>query len=170
MTATDRRPASPAPETGGFWQRRVVAPLREQLRRGVTPAKLALTVGVGTTCSVFPFLGFTSLLNLGAGALLQLNHALLQLWNQLLGPVQLALIVVYVRAGEWLHGAEAQPFTVEGMIAVFRSGSIGDFLAEFGRAGWHALSAWLASAPLLIAGLFLLTRPVFRAMQRRLKA
>lgn len=70
-----------------FWQRRLVAPLRAQLTQGVTPDRLALTMAVGTACSLLPFLGFTALLNLGVGLVLRLNQPILQTLNQLLGPV-----------------------------------------------------------------------------------
>jgi uncharacterized protein (DUF2062 family) len=49
-----------APSRSSFWQRRIVAPIKAQLTQGVTPDRLALTLGVGTACSLFPFLGFTS--------------------------------------------------------------------------------------------------------------
>ena len=82
----------PGPPAGGFWRRRLLDPLRRQLVQGVTPRKLAATLAVGTVCSLFPFLGFTSLLNLAVGIALRLNQPLLQGWNQLLGPLQLPLV------------------------------------------------------------------------------
>ena len=76
-----------------FWQRRVLAPIRALLLQGITPDKIAFTLAVGTACSVLPFLGFTSLLNLGVGLWLRLNQPIMQMLNQLLGPVQLLLIL-----------------------------------------------------------------------------
>ena len=67
-----------------FWQRRLVDPVLALLTQGVTPDKIAFTLAMGTGLSMFPFLGFTSLLNLGVGLWLRLNQPILQTLNQLL--------------------------------------------------------------------------------------
>ena len=51
-----------------FWKRRVVTPLIAQLKQGVTPEKLALTVALGLVLGIFPILGATTLL-CGAAAI-----------------------------------------------------------------------------------------------------
>jgi uncharacterized protein (DUF2062 family) len=159
--------SAPAPRPS-FWQRRLVAPLRAQLVQGVAPDRLALTLGVGTACSLFPFFGFTALLNLGVGFALRLNHPILQTLNQLLGPVQLALIVVHVRLGEVIWQApEGSRFTVGEMLAAFQGSSFAEFLARFGWAGLHALTAWLITAPFVAALLAWATRPALRRLVPR---
>ena len=160
--------ASPAPaDKRGFWRRRLVDPLRAQLTRGVTPDRLAFTVGLGTACSLFPFLGLTSLLNLGVGMALRLNHPILQTLNQLLGAVQLALILVYVRIGEWLWGADTGAFTLSEVLRVFRDETLTAFFQQFGWAGLHALTAWLLTSPLLIAIIAFSLRPLFQRWIRK---
>lgn len=153
-----------------FWQRRVLPPLLAQLRQGVTPDRIALTLGVGTACSLLPFFGFTSLLNLGAGVAFKLNQPILHLLNWLLGPLQLALILVYVRTGEILWGGTTQPFTLGEMLAAFRDVPFADFLARFGWAGVHALTAWGLTSPALIALVTFGTRPLLRRFAARRSA
>lgn len=150
----------------GFWSRRVVDPLVAQLTQGVTPDKLAATLAVGTACSLFPFLGFTSLLNLAVGVRLRMNQPILQTLNQVLGPVQLVMILVYVRGGEWLWRAGEDRFTVAEVLRVFREASLGEFLQRFGWAGVHAFSAWALTTPLLIAAVYYGLRPVMRRLAR----
>ncbi len=157
-------PATPPPPT--FWQRRVMAPLRAQLTQGVTPERLALTIGVGTACSLLPFLGFTSLLNLGVGLALRLNQPILQTLNQALGPLQLALILGYVRVGEWLWQAPPMPISPATIIASFREDP-GAFLTRFGWTGVHAASAWVLSVPLIVAAIYFPLRPVLRRFGAR---
>lgn len=152
------------PVRAPFWRRRIVEPLTRQLTQGVSPDRLAFTLGIGTACSLFPFLGFTSLLNLAVGLRLRLNQPVLQSLNQLLTPVHLVMIVVYVRAGEWLWRAHGDRFTLTEMMQTFRDASLGEFLRRFGWAGVHAFTAWALSAPLLVAILTWLLRPVFRRM------
>ncbi len=160
----------PSPSIGvrpSWWQRRVVAPLRAQLTQGVTPDKLAATLAIGTACSLFPFLGFTSLLVLSVGLALRMNQPVLQALNQVLGPVQLVLIPAYVRAGELVWQAPPMPLSVSVMIETFRDRPLGEFLALFGRAGLHAFSAWALTAPLLIVALYLPLRPALRRLASR---
>lgn len=127
--------------------------------QGITPGKVAVTLAVGTACSLFPFVGFTSLLNLGVGLWLRMNQPILQTLNQLLGPLQLVMIIVYVRVGEWLWQAQGDRFTITEMVRTFREAGLGDFLQRFGWAGIHAFSAWALTSPLLIAAIYYALRP-----------
>ena len=153
-------PTAPPPS---FWQRRVVAPLRAQLTQGVTPDQLALTIAIGTACSVLPFLGFTTVLNLGVGFWLRLNQPVLQTVNYLLGAVQLALILVYVRIGEWIWRAPHLPLSLSQLVADFRADPWG-FFGRFAWTGVHAGTAWLLSVPLIVAGLYYALRPAMRRL------
>jgi uncharacterized protein (DUF2062 family) len=155
----------PASRPPSFWQRRLLQPIRALLTHGVTPDKIALTFAVGTACSLLPFLGFTSLLNLGVGLWLRLNQPILQTLNQILGPLQLALILVYVRLGEKIWRAPPMPLSVSTLIHSFRE-SPGAFLQRFAWTGVHAATAWLLSVPLIIGGIYYTLRPVMRKFSR----
>jgi len=144
----------------GFWQRRVVNPIKHQLTQGVTPRRVTFTLGVGTVCSVLPFLGFTTVLNLLVGLVLRLNQPILQVLNQLLSPVQLALILVYVRIGEFIWGATGAPFSVVEMVTSFARLSLIEFLQTFGWAGIHAFTAWALTAPIVFGLVYFPLRPV----------
>lgn len=152
----------PASVRPSFWQRRVRGPIIALFTQGITPDKVALTLAVGTACSLFPFLGFTSLLNLGVGLWLRLNQPLLQTLNYLLTVPHLLMIVVYVRIGDWLWRMNDDRFSVAEMLRVFREATIGEFLQRFGWAGVHAFTAWILTAPLLIAVLYFGLRPTLR--------
>jgi uncharacterized protein (DUF2062 family) len=149
---------------GQFWQRRVRDPLIALFTQGITPDRVALTLGVGGVCSLFPFFGFTTLLNLGVGLRLRLNQPLLQTLNQVLGPLHLVMIVVYVRLGEWLWRAHDDRFTLAEMLRVFQEATIPEFLHRFGWTGIHAFTAWALTSPLLFAAVYYLTRPALRRL------
>lgn len=151
---------SPRP---GFWQRRVVQPIAAQLTQGITPDRIALTLGVGLACGIFPFLGFTTALCFVAAAALRLNQPIIHVVNQLLWPVQLALIPVYVKLGAALYGTEALPFDPHEVTRVFLA-SQREFWSRFGLMGLHALSAWALSLPLLVGGVWLVTRPILHRL------
>ena len=149
-----------------FWQRRLLGPLRAQLTQGVTPDRLALTVAVGTACSLLPFFGFTTLLNLAVGLRLRLNQPILQTVNYLLTPVQLSLILVYVRAGEFIWRAEPMPLSIPTLVTSFRADPL-SFLENFGLTGIHAATAWLLSVPPILAALYYPLRPALRRFARK---
>jgi len=153
---------APAPRPG-FWQRRIVQPVVAQLTQGITPDRIALTLGVGLACGVFPFLGFTTALCFVVAAALRLNQPLIHVVNQLLWPVQLALIPVYVRLGAALFGPAPLPFDPHEVAHVFVA-SQREFWSRFGLMGLQALAAWLLSLPLLVGGVWLVARPILRRL------
>ena len=160
-------PAEPNPS---FWHRRVRAPLIALLTQGLTPDRISLTLGVGAACSMFPLLGFSSLLNLVVGLWLRLNQPILQILNQALGPLHLVMIIAYVRLGEWLWRVEGGRFTLREMLHVFRDESIGEFLRSFGWAGIYALTAWALTTPVLIAAVYFALRPALRRLATKASA
>jgi hypothetical protein len=132
----------------------------------VTPDRLALTIAIGTACSLLPFLGFTTLLNLGVGLWLRLNQPILQTVNYLLTAVQLALILIYVRIGEFIWQADPMPLSVPKLASSFAADPW-LFLQHFGLTGVHAATAWLLSVPLIVASLYFPLRPVLRRFAKK---
>lgn len=165
---TPAAPTATAPSPG-FWQRRIIQPVRQQLTQGVTPDRVAATLAVGTVCSLLPFLGFTTLLNLGVGIALRMNQPILHTLNTVLGPLQLVLILVYVRGGEWIWGHSGDAFTLGEMIRQFGELSLLQFLQQFGWAGVHAFTAWIVTAPLIAAVIYFSFRPLLRRASARLR-
>jgi uncharacterized protein (DUF2062 family) len=151
-----------------WWQRRIVAPIARQLTQGITPARLALALAVGGVIAVNPFLGTTTLSCLAVGFLLRLNQPALQIANLLGVPFQLALIVPWVRAGEWLYGTAPMPVNPALLVGEFSAGPW-RFLERFGLTGLHAASAWLLGAPVLASAFFFALYPPLRALGRRLR-
>ncbi len=150
-----------------WWRRRVVDPLARQLTQGLSPERLALALAIGGVIAVNPFLGTTTLGCLAAGVALRLNQPALQIANLLAVPFQLALIIPWVRVGEWLYGATPMPLNPTLLAEQFAAVPLG-FLERFGWTGLHAASAWLLATPLLGAGLYFTLRPALRALSNQL--
>lgn len=159
------RPSQTEPSQS-WWKRRVVAPLGRQLTQGATPSRLALALAVGGVLAVNPFLGTTTAACLAAGLLFRLNQPVLQLANVLGAPFQLALIVPWVRCGEWLYRADPMPFNPSSLLAEFQSAPWA-FLQHFGLTALHAATAWLVAAPLLGLALYFVLLPPLRLLARR---
>jgi len=146
------------------WQRWVCPPLIALFTQGITPDRVAFTLALGAVCSLFPFLGFTSLLNFGVGLWLRLNQPLLQTLNQVLGALQLVMIVAYVRLGELLWHTREGRFTVAQMLHDFHAATFSDFLRRFGWAGIHAFTSWALTSPLLFVAIYYPVRPALRRL------
>ena len=167
MSAAPAAANSLIPPRPGFWRRRVWQAIKTQLTQGVAPDQIAATIAVGTACGLFPIFGGTSIVTLAVGLVLRMNQPILQAVSQLLGILQIALILVYVRIGEVIWLSAEHHFTLKEMMREFRERSLSDFLQQFGWASVHALTAWALTSPLLVAAIYFAIRPVVRRAARR---
>jgi len=72
---------------------------------GLSPATIALILAIGLVLGVFPVYGCPTVLCMGAALVLRLNLPAVQIINQLVFPLQLALLVPLSRLGaRILHG------------------------------------------------------------------
>jgi uncharacterized protein (DUF2062 family) len=148
-------------------RRRVREPLEAQLRQGLSPQGLAWSVAMGLALGVFPVLGATTILCAATGQLFRLNQPALQLVNYLAYPLQLALILPFIRLGERLFGGPALGLSLPELLASLRTAPMA-FVAEQWTRTWHACVVW---ALLALPGAFLLAlvlRPVLASVSRRM--
>lgn len=73
--------------------------ITEWLRQGVSPERLALTLALGVAIGCIPVMGVTSALCLLAALALRLNFPVIQAANWAAMPLQLVLIMPFVRLG-----------------------------------------------------------------------
>lgn len=147
-----------------FWRRRVVTPIVGQLKQGITPEKIALTLALGGVLGIFPIVGLTTLLCAVVGVALGLNQPIIQLTNYLMYPVHLALLIPYYRVGEALFGVPPVPiFSVTDLFARFEAGPW-QFVADYGMVGVYGVVVWCLTAPLLAAAAYFTLRPLLRSL------
>lgn len=146
-----------------FLQRRLVAPLLALLRQGVTPDKLALSLALGIAIGLVPVLGVSTALCAVVALALRLNMPAIQLVNYLLTPLQLLLIIPFLRFGEWLVQAPRFPITLDSGLALLSEGAI-RAVTVLATAIVHATLAWIVLAPLAALALYYALRPVFRRL------
>jgi uncharacterized protein (DUF2062 family) len=80
------------------------------LSQGISPRRLALTLALGFAVGCIPVVGIPTVLCAGLALALRLNLPAIQMANYVAMPLQLALIVPFVRLGRWLvpqHGGPA---------------------------------------------------------------
>ena len=131
--------APPAPLPPRSWlQRRVLDPLLDQLKAGLAPGPLALTVGLGVAIGLIPAFGITTLLSAAVALRLRLNVAIMQLATHLMTFFQLALLIPLLRAGAIIMGQGDK-------VAHLTVASLRQLIA---REGWAAVGKllWRAAA------------------------
>lgn len=151
----------------GFWRRRVLEPLLGQLRQGLSPQKLALTVALGVAFGLVPLLGVTTVLGTAVAVWLRLNVGALLLVSHLLSPVQLLLLLPLLRYGAGLLGGPGVGLlTLERLQYLLRHDWQGA-LQLFWRAEAGALLLWLLGSVPVVLALYWGLQPVFRRVARR---
>jgi uncharacterized protein (DUF2062 family) len=145
----------------GFLYRRLVRPLLDLLRQGVSPGKIALSLALGVTLGVFPVLGSTTALCALAAFALQLNLPAIQIVNYFVYPLQIALLIPFFRLGEKLFRAPHLPISVPQIYAMIHA-NMGNAIRSLWTTTWHAIVVWCLVAPVCAAALYAVLTPALR--------
>lgn len=145
----------------GLIHRRIVAPIVALLTQGITQEKIALSLAFGIVVGVFPVLGSTTVLCAVAALVFQLNLPAIQLVNYLMYPVQLFLLVPFIRIGEKLFRVAPMPLSLAQILTKIRT-NLPDAVATLWRAEVHALSAWLLIGPAALLLFYLMLSRALR--------
>lgn len=145
---------------------RLLQPVVDLLRQGVTPEKIALSMALGATLGVFPALGWTTILCAIAAFALRLNLPAIQLVNYLVYPAQLALLLPFFRLGEKLFHAPRLPLSIPQILAMSKTDLPGTVKLLWATT-WHAIVIWGALAPFAIALIYFVLAPLLRRVLRQ---
>lgn len=115
----------------------------EWLRQGISPGRLALTLSLGFTIGCSPVLGIPTALCVALALALRLNLPAIQAANYVAMPLQLALIVPFVRLGRRLFAFGPRQSVAVGSL-LHTSPSI--VFSQMGGAAGQAFLAWLLIA------------------------
>lgn len=135
--------------------------VRDLLRQGLSPGRLAACVALGVTGSVCPVIGVPTPLLTVLALAFRINLPLIQAVNYACAPLQWVLIVPFLRAGEWVLGAGPLALGPQEILARLRADP-GGFFTEFAGAALHAATGWLLLAPPLGLVLFAMLRVLLR--------
>jgi uncharacterized protein (DUF2062 family) len=146
-----------------FFSRRVTEPLLKILNQGVTPERIALSLSLGIVLGIFPALGTTMLLCFVASLVFRLNMPAIQLTNIAAYPLQVLLLIPFVKLGEKLFGVPPGTLSLGQVVALIEANVL-NAVRTLWVATMHAIVAWLiVGVPVGIALYF-----IFAAMLRRL--
>ncbi|KAJ8769956.1 hypothetical protein K2173_009038 [Erythroxylum novogranatense] len=175
-----------------WFDKKVADPFYEILRRGAEPRQLAFSAALGITLGIFPicagvlwpvknkalndplmvnlaqlsdFAGVTVLLCGVAIALLgSVCHApTVMLANFIATPIELSLVVPFLRFGEAISGGPHFPLTSDALKKVLTGQASHDVILSIA----HALLGWLVAGPFILSALYIISLPCFKILVRK---
>lgn len=138
------------------------------VQQGATPSALALSATTGLLLGIFPVVGVTTLLMSGLALRCRLNLPLMLGLSYLIYPLQIFLIIPFVRLGEYVSGSRPSGLSLAALKAAF-SKNFTAALIDLGAANLLAVVGWIVVAVPAGALTYLLLVPFFRKMQAVLK-
>lgn len=164
--------AAPEPPPRTWVQRRLVDPFMSLLKAGLSPGSLALTVGLGVAFGLAPIVGLTTILSAAVALRLRLNVAAMQLVCHLLSPVQLILLLPFLRWGATLlgHGAEVANLSVAQLKSMWTTYGWQHVLHLLWRAELGGIIIWAVAAVPVVLALYVGLQPIFRKLLKRHEA
>jgi uncharacterized protein (DUF2062 family) len=146
--------------------KKIVQPFIDLLLQGISPRRLALTIALGLMLGVIPVLGSTTLLCTLAAVSLRLNLPAIQLVNGLAWPLQLTLLVPFLRAGAWLFGDRRTTITLNDVGTLIRA-NVWHAIVTLWTVTMHALVVWLVAACVGTAVLYMVFVPVLNQLWKK---
>ncbi|XP_051139268.1 uncharacterized protein LOC127257045 [Andrographis paniculata] len=145
-----------------WWRIKFVDPLLQILRRGTEPKKLAFSAALGITLGIFPVCGVTVFLcGIAIAVLGPVCHApTVMLANFVATPIELSLMVPFLRFGEFVTGWPHFALTSDAFKKVLTGQASQGVLQSI----LCALLGWVVAAPLILGALYLLTLPCFKIL------
>jgi uncharacterized protein (DUF2062 family) len=129
------------------------------LRQGISPSRLAFTLALGFVLGCMPVVGLATALCAALAVALELNLPAIEAANYAAWPLQLGLIVPFVRLGRWLPlSGQPQPAPPSALLHL----SLAKLVAQTGGLAGRAMLAWLLVAIPAIALMTLTLTPVLR--------
>ena len=138
--------------------------LIEFLSIGITPERLAFCIALGIALGIVPALGTTTMLCAIAALLFRLNLAAIQLVNYFVYPLQLALLIPFIRVGEWLFDVDSLGLSLE-LIRRMMEEDLWKTVITLWETTFRALIAWMLIAPFVIGCVYVVLRPILRKLK-----
>ncbi|KAH0460420.1 hypothetical protein IEQ34_011083 [Dendrobium chrysotoxum] len=141
-------------------RKKIVDPFLQIIGRGAEPKQLAFSTALGLTLGIFPICGVTLFLCGFAIALLGKHcHApSILLANFIATPIELSLVIPFLRLGEFITGGSHFPLTSDALKKVLTGHASREVLLSI----VHALLGWIIAAPIILAVLYSLFVPTFK--------
>ncbi|MGM0504962.1 MAG: DUF2062 domain-containing protein [Bacteroidota bacterium] len=144
-----------------YYHNKLLKPLVNFLKEGLSPEKLALSVALGVTIGIIPVLGITTIMCALVAVIFRINMPAIQLINYFVYPLQLILFIPLLKLGALIFPSEGIVFSLSFIKGLLQQ----DFwlaVQLFWKANLGAMIIWFAISPFLIAILYYSVLPVLK--------
>ncbi len=111
----------------------------------MSPEKLAWSLAAGLLIGINPVLGSTTVLCLAAAFVFRLNVAASQIVTHLVYPLELLLVIPFLRLGTHLFDTDPMPMSLRELAEMAHHHPI-KLIRELWFWEWHALAVWAVVA------------------------
>ena len=139
--------------------------IRAQLVQGISQSDCAQAIALAITIGLFPIVGFSTLIITAIAYLRRLNQPIAQVFNWICGPIKLALIIPFIRVGEFLFGADRFVLNLRELSRQFYENSWAT-LSEFAWTFVHAIVGWAFCTPIVYLVVYTISKSVIFRMRR----
>lgn len=148
--------------------RRCVLPILALLRMGATPRTLAWSIAVGLVIGINPVLGSTTLLCLAVTFRFRLNLVAAQIANHVMFPLELALVIPFIRLGSYVFRTAAMPLSPHLFLQDARIAPLA-LTRQLWMWEWHAFVLWASVSVVVTPLVALALTPVLRGLLERIQ-
>ncbi|WJX49475.1 hypothetical protein P8452_35907 [Trifolium repens] len=151
-----------------WFQNKLIDPVVLVIQGGAEPKQLSFSAALGITLGVFPICGVTVLLCGIAVTLLGsfVNAPILLLANFIATPIELSLLLPFLRFGEFMTGSPHFTLTSDVLKKVLTGQASSQVLLSIA----NALLGWLVASPFILGSLYVMFIPCFKLLVRRLSS
>lgn len=152
-----------------FISNKIIVPLLELLKQGITPEKLALSIAIGFMIGIVPLPGVSTAICAILAIVLDINIVAIQVSNYAAYPLQLILYIPFIRAGETMLGSTASGLTISGIKILFNEGFT-TALKVLWYANLQGIIVWLIITVPVTLLLYLIFLLIFRRFKDEVPA
>ncbi len=143
-------------------------PILALLRMGATPRSLAWSIAAGVLIGINPVVGSTTLISLAVTFRFRLNMVATQIANHAMFPLELALLIPFIRLGSRVFHTAAMPLAPRLFVLQARSAPL-TLTYNLWMWVWHAFVLWAAMAVVAAPLLALALTELLERVQERIR-
>jgi uncharacterized protein (DUF2062 family) len=170
MQSAETNPVNhnPRPIHHNWLYRRVALPVLALLRMGASPEKLAWSIAAGLLIGINPIIGSTTVLCLAVAVVCRLNVAASQIGNHVVYPLELLLVIPFIRAASRVFHTAPMPLSASALLHAAREHPV-DLTRQLWLWEWHAFLLWIILAALAVPFVALALTPLLRRLLVRVE-
>lgn len=135
-----------------FLGNKYVEPIKKLLVQGTSPSALSIGISGALVIGTFPVIGSTTILCSLFALALRLNIPLVQFINYSVFPLQLMLLIPFMKLGEKIFGLEKLNYNLTEIMRLINNSPL-DAITLLWNVTLQAIGAWFIIAP--VAALFI---------------